>query len=74
MVVNNGGIAALMNVISSGQDLSSPVAAVLAIGYIAAMSPALALSAIQVLRSIIDEGGFRFGFSIRFFEFYFFFF
>jgi len=46
MVVNSGGIEKLLNVISCSQDLS-PTPAVLALGYIAAMSPKLALAIIQ---------------------------
>ncbi|XP_027841252.1 sperm-associated antigen 6-like [Aphis gossypii] len=46
MVVNSGGIEKLLNVISCSQELS-PTPAVLALGYIAAMSPKLALAIIQ---------------------------
>jgi len=46
MVVNSGGIEKLLNVISCSQELS-PTPAVLTLGYIAAMSPKLALAIIQ---------------------------
>lgn len=46
MVVNNGGIASLLNVISCRKEYS-PIAAVLALGYIGAMSPLLASAVIQ---------------------------
>lgn len=46
LVVSNGGIASLLNVILCRKD-HSPVSAVLALGFIGAMSPSLALSVIE---------------------------
>lgn len=46
MVVNEGGIASMLNVIECSKELSS-TPAVLALGYISAMSPLLASAVIQ---------------------------
>lgn len=46
MVVNNGGIVSLINVISCSKEFPC-TSAVLALGYIAAMSPVLASVIIQ---------------------------
>lgn len=46
MVVNEGGIASMLNVIECSKE-SSCTPAVLALGYIAAMSPLLASAVIQ---------------------------
>lgn len=46
MVVNTGGIASLLNVISTSNEFSC-TPAILALGFIAAMSPILALAIIQ---------------------------
>ncbi|VVC36511.1 Armadillo-type fold,Armadillo,Armadillo-like helical [Cinara cedri] len=53
MVVNNGGLPALINVIACSQEFSS-TPAVLALGFIASMSPVLALSIIKTNKVIIN--------------------
>lgn len=46
MVANNGGLASLLNVILCRKE-HSPITAVLALGYIGAMSPILASAVIH---------------------------
>lgn len=53
LVVTNGGIASLLNVILCREEYS-PVSAVLALGYIGAMSPLLASSVIQSKVSLLS--------------------